>query len=53
MVFDESWEKMKFYQVWLDASPMIVAMGRRIEADESGNVTIVECNFRIVSGSND
>jgi hypothetical protein len=41
MVFDESGEKMKFYQVWLDASPMIVAMGKRIEADESGNVTIV------------
>ncbi|KAF8540336.1 hypothetical protein BDD12DRAFT_804582 [Trichophaea hybrida] len=38
MVFDESREKMKFYQVWLDASPMIVAMGRRIEADESGNM---------------
>jgi hypothetical protein len=41
MVFDESGEKLKFYQVYLDASPMIVAFGKRIEADESGNVKVV------------
>ncbi|KAA8898628.1 hypothetical protein FN846DRAFT_205741 [Sphaerosporella brunnea] len=41
MVFDRSGEKLKFYQVYLDASPMIVALGKRIEADESGNVKVV------------
>ncbi|KAI5780856.1 hypothetical protein EDC01DRAFT_667467 [Geopyxis carbonaria] len=34
-------ERMQFYQVYLDASPMVVAMGKRIEADEEGNVRIV------------
>lgn len=41
MVFDESGEKLKFYQVYLDASPMIVALGKRIEADEAGDVRVV------------
>lgn len=41
MVFDESGEKLQFYQVYLDASPMIVALGKRIEADEAGNVRVV------------
>ncbi|KAI5792826.1 hypothetical protein FPQ18DRAFT_408583 [Pyronema domesticum] len=42
MVFDESGEKMKFYQVWLDASPMIVAMGKKIQAGAQGGMEIVE-----------
>ena len=41
MVFDAAGEKMQFYQVWLDASPMIVAMGKKIQADEAGNVQVV------------
>lgn len=37
MVFDEKdTEKMRFYQVYLDASPGIVAAGKRIVCDESG-----------------
>lgn len=42
MVFDEAGEKMKFYQVWLDASPVVVALGKTIVADESGiNIKVV------------
>jgi hypothetical protein len=42
MVFEGTGEKMKFYQVWLDASPVVVATGKRIEADESGvNIKII------------
>ncbi|KAI5816934.1 hypothetical protein BZA77DRAFT_45873 [Pyronema omphalodes] len=42
MVFDETEEKLRFYQVWLDASPMIVAMGKRIQAGENGEMVIVD-----------
>lgn len=41
MVFDGTGEKLALYQVWLDASPMIVALGKRIEADEAGAMRVV------------
>lgn len=41
MVFDpQNTEKMKFYQVYLDATPGVIAQGKSIVPGENGEVTI-------------
>jgi hypothetical protein len=39
MIFEG--EKLGFYQVWIDVSPVLVATGKKIESDVEGNMVIV------------